>query len=730
MGNPLKRSLSQHNCIVLVSGVLFPVNCQNLWCLNIVFFEMATGGASYADTAGRFAFDQNGTTLELQTKLGLEFQMSDLNERVDIDDKLVPEIHKQLLQIVNEDDIIGIEFRPSKRFAQKCITVFANENAKGKVQVRGLSLFRKSITLTNPGQGVMKVELSNVSMLVPNDVIKDWLASKVGGIGNIVQFRNDHYIINGQKRKWVSGLRFAYVKNLAAPLPPADKFRYNSKDIQVNIWHYGQTHMKCRFCYQIVLKGHECARRQVRQGCHKCGSLAHLQRECPGNQSRKCFRCGSAEHLQSECTIEVRRDGTGMGGNKTTYEGKVPNNNSAFQRRSSHDLIPNLIDQALEKKKAEDEAKKEKEAAGKKKKQQEREKQNQDAIQEREQQLQDAIEQNRKEKEEDDRKKRAAVAAAAAEKRNASAASSSEESLPTDALKLETSCSSMEVDPTSDDEESEEDGEEEVEEEPHDEDDTSSGEISEEIKPDDDEEQVDSSSTDEDDGQDSDRLDTTQFHDAFDTALQLSPQKARSHQAATVALVGGSNVPHIKLVSDRDLQVQTHALWEGGAVIIQGAAKVAEANPETREKFDVIVTHLGTCNFPCKGESSVMSHFKDYMDMTSKVREMCPEALIVMSGLLPQAGEDRQLANEQIKSFNSALKAVGDDEKEPFLYYCDNWPHFVESDQVLHGLFKDPDTFGVHVNDKGSVVLAQSIMQRVKQVFYWERLGVPLSPSH
>ena len=201
------------------------------------------------------------------------------------------------------------------------------------------------------------------------------------------------------------------------------------------------------------------------------------------------------------------------------------------------------------------------------------------------------------------------------------------------------------------------------------------------------------------------------------------------HQAASVALVGGSNVPQIKLVSDEDLQVQTHALWEGGAVIIQGANKISEVSPDERNKFDIIVTHLGTCNFPCVGESSVMSHFKDYKEMIQKVRVMCPDAHIVMSGLLPQAGLDREVANDQIKRFNDALKAVGDDENEMNLHFCDNWPHFVKDEVVLDELYRDPDTFGIHVNNQGSEVLAQSIMLRVKQVFYQERLGDPLESS-
>ena len=96
---------------------------------------MATSGG-YAEATSRNLGPED-TTLELQTKLGLEFQISDLNQRVDLD-QLIRELHSQLLKVVIEDDTLGIEFKPSKRFPQKCIIIFANEMAKNKVQVRGL----------------------------------------------------------------------------------------------------------------------------------------------------------------------------------------------------------------------------------------------------------------------------------------------------------------------------------------------------------------------------------------------------------------------------------------------------------------------------------------------------------------------------------------------------------------------------------------------------------------
>ena len=125
-----------------------------------------------------------------------------------------------------------------------------------------------------------------------------------------------------------------------------------------------------------------------------------------------------------------------------------------------------------------------------------------------------------------------------------------------------------------------------------------------------------------------------------------------------------------------------------------------------------------------------MSHYMAYREVTAEVSRLCPNAHIIMSGLLPQSGDNRELANGQLCCFNEALKATGEDDSEPNLHYVHNWDHFMsEEGHVLSELYSDSETFGVHVNAKGSEILSRSIMKCVKKVFYWERLGVSLDTS-
>ena len=274
--------------------------------------------------------------------------------------------------------------------------------------------------------------------------------------------------------------------------------------------------------------------------------------------------------------------------------------------------------------------------------------------------------------------------------------------------------SSMEVDEPSNDEDESVDEEENI----ADDEEENSGDEDDETEEVDEKDEDDVSAFEEEE-----ENEQTRFFETYEEEDSLH------HQTAKVLFVGGSNVPNIQLESDEDLKVDPVALWEGGIEIIQGDNKVRELSPEDRANLDIIALHLGTCNFPCKGDSSVMTHYFAYMDMAKRISMLCPNVHIIMSGLLPQSGKGREIANEQIQRFNDALRSVGEDKNEPNLHFCENWSHFVSEGHVIDELYRDPHTLGVHVNEPGGVLLGKSIMQCIKKVVYWERLGVPLEST-
>ena len=72
--------------------------------------------------------------------------------------------------------------------------------------------------------------------------------------GTVIDFRNEHTVIDNGRTPWRSGTRLAFVTSLNAAIPPGVKLNLSGKDFSVWVWHFGQTHMKCRWCHNVVEK--------------------------------------------------------------------------------------------------------------------------------------------------------------------------------------------------------------------------------------------------------------------------------------------------------------------------------------------------------------------------------------------------------------------------------------------------------------------------------------------
>ena len=140
-------------------------------------------------------------------------------------------------------------------------------------------------------QGVTKVYIEDAPFSIPNDFLKSWISQ----YGTVIDFRNEHTVIDGRRTRWRSGTRMAFVTSLNAAIPPVVKLNFNGKDFNVSVWHYGQTHMKCRWCHNVVEKTHE---RPIRR-CHNCGKGYHIKADCP--VGRVCYLCGDKLHIAREC---------------------------------------------------------------------------------------------------------------------------------------------------------------------------------------------------------------------------------------------------------------------------------------------------------------------------------------------------------------------------------------------------------------------------------------------
>lgn len=238
----------------------------------------------------------SGGHANVPPELKLEFLISDIGQRVEISD-LTEVMHRDITQKVDERDIIGVQVVP-QRWPRKVQILCAHQAAKDCLMIRGVDIYGRHIDLNEAGHGVIKVLIQDAPIEMPNEVIKGW----IGQFGTVTDLRNENLTVRGRRTNWRTGTRHAYVKMLKQPIPPSAKIRYRGEDVTVSTWHYGQSHMKCRFCQQIVPKDHKCDRGPQKK-CYNCGSDTHIKVNCP--QGKTCFKCGSKDHLARDCVPQV-----------------------------------------------------------------------------------------------------------------------------------------------------------------------------------------------------------------------------------------------------------------------------------------------------------------------------------------------------------------------------------------------------------------------------------------
>ena len=103
----------------------------------------------------------------------LEFQISDLGQRVEVPD-LIENLYHDIVKKVDEKDVVGVQVFP-QRWPRKVQLFCAHKAAKDCLMIRGLDIYGRHIELTEPGQGVIKVVIKDAPLHMPNDILKGWL---------------------------------------------------------------------------------------------------------------------------------------------------------------------------------------------------------------------------------------------------------------------------------------------------------------------------------------------------------------------------------------------------------------------------------------------------------------------------------------------------------------------------------------------------------------------------
>ena len=130
--------------------------------------------------------------------------------------------------------------------------------------------------------------------------------------------------------------------------------------------------------------------------------------------------------------------------------------------------------------------------------------------------------------------------------------------------------------------------------------------------------------------------------------------------------------------------------------------KLEEVSTDFQKKCDVVVIHVGSCDFPVRNTREMEENYTNYVELLNSISNACPQANILLSSVLPRSGEGKNRVNSQIRSFNQRLNELSQAEQQ--IDYIENDMHFTDESGVISALFSSRDVTGIHLNEDGNEV--------------------------
>lgn len=195
-------------------------------------------------------------------------------------------------------------------------------------------------------------------------------------------------------------------------------------------------------------------------------------------------------------------------------------------------------------------------------------------------------------------------------------------------------------------------------------------------------------------------------------------------------LIGGSNCRGLPMHGDDHVDFNIAPLIQGGLSIAEAPEKLEECNEETLRDAEAVIIHVGTCDFPFHDICEMDDSMNKYVELLSNVSTSCPNAQLIVSGLLPRMGKSKQPVNEQIIDFNKKLSKLAYTEQN--VTFLDNTVHFKDHRGVIEGLYLQKDRTGIHINGDGKERLSASFQAALKEAMFknryemeWARQEIP-----
>ena len=103
-------------------------------------------------------------------------------------------IYKELMKIVDEDEIRGIVFYP-KNWARKCILTFNSKHMKNKALIEGLTLFERTVEFDDEDDSIVKAKIEDS----PNDMSNATLKRILGKFGTVIDIERSMLVVDDKE---------------------------------------------------------------------------------------------------------------------------------------------------------------------------------------------------------------------------------------------------------------------------------------------------------------------------------------------------------------------------------------------------------------------------------------------------------------------------------------------------------------------------------------------------
>jgi ribA/ribD-fused uncharacterized protein len=185
------------------------------------------------------------------------------------------QLHSAITEIVNEEDVSGVQIYPAQ-WPRKVLITVKDQTVKESLLISGLNLRGQHIDLKDEGLDILRITMK--------DAMIDWEDEKIEEImrpyGNILKIENEYVHIDNKVTRWKSGTRVIYMTNVDSVIPNRLSTMDGDKGVTVSIW-YNRPKMETE-----------------NPKCFKCGDM-HNTNSCYYTK-KVCYVC-KGDHEIKEC---------------------------------------------------------------------------------------------------------------------------------------------------------------------------------------------------------------------------------------------------------------------------------------------------------------------------------------------------------------------------------------------------------------------------------------------